>query len=213
MDTLRFVALAVGLFAAAFVGTKWLFTVHPLKPDARVPTFQRYDRDSPRAQLEQSSVSDNDATRDRLRNELLSDAKALDADPCNDALKAKYIKAANDYMRAWLAIAPCLKTQTCRNADWSSIELAGKAFGTPLDHRVREAVQQVHAKGVFKFGDFPNDTARMMAEFAADPGINPALVNQTTNGPVNAHNDQRPHPGIAEIRAQLGAPQPQICGG
>jgi hypothetical protein len=50
MDSIRFYALAVGLFFAVFLGGKWLLipTVVPLQPDARLPTFQRVDPDDPR---------------------------------------------------------------------------------------------------------------------------------------------------------------------
>ena len=43
MDNLRFFGLALGMFAAVFFGMKWFLTVQPLKPDARLPTFQRVD--------------------------------------------------------------------------------------------------------------------------------------------------------------------------
>jgi|HubBroStandDraft_6_1064221.scaffolds.fasta_scaffold782133_2 hypothetical protein len=211
MDNVRFFGLAVGMFAAVFFGMKWFLTVQPLQPDARIPTFQPADPDSPRSQLMASSISDNDATRDRLRNAVLEDSRALYDDPCNDNLKARYIKAVNDYARAWLSIVPCLTTRTCRNADSLNIERAAEAFGTPSDHRVREAMQQVHAKGVFKLGDFPNDTARMVAELAADGAINPAAARPTTNGPVNAQNDPRPHPGFDEVSARLATHQ-DVCG-
>ncbi len=173
MDNLRFFGLALGMFAAVFFGMKWLLTPHPLQADPRIPTFQRIDPDSPRAKFEASSISDNDATRDRLRHAVLEGAKALHDDPCNDALKARYIGAVNDYARALTSIVPCLRTQTCGKTDWPRLELAGHAFGTPLDHRVHEAMQQVHAKGLFKRGDFPDDTVNLMAEMAADPAIRP----------------------------------------
>jgi hypothetical protein len=38
---------------------------------------------------------------------------------------------------------------------------------------VHEAMQQVHAKGLFKRGDFPADTVYLVAEMAADPAIRP----------------------------------------
>ena len=43
MDTLRFFGLAALMFAAAFLGMNWFLRVEPLKPDPRVPTFQRVD--------------------------------------------------------------------------------------------------------------------------------------------------------------------------
>ncbi len=88
MDTVRFLGVAAGMFAAVFLGMSWLLTVHPLQPDARLPTFQRVDnRQSALSSSNNSSVSDDDPTRDRLRNEVLDDAKSLDDDPCNRRLK------------------------------------------------------------------------------------------------------------------------------
>ena len=65
MDTPRFLGLAALMFAAAFLGMNWYLRVEPLKPDPRLPTFQRADADSPASQLAPSSASDGDPTRDR----------------------------------------------------------------------------------------------------------------------------------------------------
>jgi hypothetical protein len=180
MDSIRFYALAAGLFFAVFLGGKWLLTptVVPLQPDARLPTFQRVDPDDPRIKLEQSSVGDNDATRDRLRNEVLDYAEALHDDPCNEILKKNYIKAVVAYARAWISIVPCIGTQTCRNADSPLLERAQHAFGTPLDLRVREAMRSAHARAAFGTGDFPKDTVNLVANLAADGAINSARVSQ-----------------------------------
>ena len=174
MDSIRFYALAVGLFFAVFLGGKWLLipTVVPLQPDARLPTFQRVDPDDPRTKLEQTSVSDNDATRDRLRNEVLDYAKAVHDDPCNEVLRKNYIKAVVAYARAWISIVPCIGTQTCRNADSPLLERAQHAFGTPLDLRVREAMRSAHARATFGTGDFPKDTVHLVADLAADSSLN-----------------------------------------
>jgi hypothetical protein len=172
MDTARFLGTAVALFLAVFLGMKWMLTVKPLQPDARIPTFHRVDKDSAEYKLQQSSVSDNDPTRDRLRNEVMDYAKALADDPCNQILKANYIKAAVAYVRAWIAIVPCLGTQSCRGTDSTLLDRGAQAFGSPLDLRVREAMQRVHAKAVFGSADFPKDTVFMVAGLAADASIN-----------------------------------------
>jgi len=211
MDNLRFFGLALGLFAAMFFGMKWLFAVQPLKPDPRVPTFQRVDTDDPRYKLTQSSQSDGDATRDHLRHEVLDYAKALNDDPCNDRLKARYIEAANNYARAWISIVPCMRSRTCGQADSKRLDLAQHAFGSPLDLRLREAMRQVHAKGIFKLGDFPDDTAFLVAELAADGAINPRAVHTTIKGPINA-DTPRAHT-FESVRSQLGDTPQNVCGG
>jgi hypothetical protein len=173
MDNVRFFGLALSMFVAVFFGVRWLLTPQPLQPDARLSTFQRIEPNSARAQLEASSISDGDATRDKLRHAVLDDAKALNDDPCNSALKAHYVDAADNYARALTSVVPCLGTHTCGKTDWPRLELTGRAFGTPLDQRVHEAMQQVHAKGLFKRGDFPADTVYLVAEMASDPAIRP----------------------------------------
>ena len=107
-STLRFAGIVVVLFLAVFFGGRWLFEVRPLKPDGRLPTFQRVNPDDPRVKLEKSSISDDDPTRDRLRKDVLEWAKPHKDDPCNKTLRAHYVKAATDYALAWISIAPCL---------------------------------------------------------------------------------------------------------
>jgi hypothetical protein len=65
MDMLRFLGLAALMFAAAFLGMNWYLRVEPVKPDPRMPTFERVDADSPASKLAKSSISDGDVTRDR----------------------------------------------------------------------------------------------------------------------------------------------------
>jgi hypothetical protein len=204
MNNLRFFGLAAFLFAAAFFGLKWFMTVTPLQADARLPTFQQVDPDSPQRQLMSSSISDQDPTRDHLRHAVLDAADALDHDPCSQILKTRYIAAVNGYARAWISIVPCLRTRTCGSTDSQKLDRAAQAFGSPLDLRVREAMQRIHRKTVFKLGDFPNDDAPLVAELAADGAINPLAVHAVSNGPVNAANNQRPRPSFTEIQAQLG---------
>ncbi len=185
------------LFLAVFFGGKWLFEVRPLTPDARLPTFQRVNPEDPRVKLQQSSVSDDDPVRDRLRKEVLDYAKALRDDPCNKTLRAHYVKAAIDYVRAWISIAPCLGTHTCRGSDSPLMDRAAHAFGSPRDLRVRDAMQAVHAKGIFGPADFPKDTVRLVADLAADGSINPAAETRE----------------FRHIKAQFGdPPQRADCG-
>lgn len=197
MDNLRFTIAAVGVFFAVFFVGKWALTIHPLEPDARIPTFHHVDPNSAGYKLQQSSTSDDDATRDHLRNEVIDYAKALKDDPCNQALRANYIKAAVAYARARISIAPCLGTQTCSNADIVQLDRANKAFGTPLDTRVREAMQAAHARTVFGEGAFPRDTVRLIAEMAADGSINsgPATKEFRRVSAQLGDSDTRPNCG------------------
>jgi hypothetical protein len=173
MGTLRFVSIALTLFVAAFFGIQWWLTPQPLKPDARIPTFHKVDVNSPRFKMEQSFASDNDATRDKLRQAVLEAAKALGDEPCNAILKASYVDAATAYARAWLSVAPCVGKLSCGSSDGKQLDRAQKAFGSPLDHRVREAMHRLHAGANFATADFPKDAVFLVAQFASDPAINP----------------------------------------
>jgi hypothetical protein len=174
MGSLRFIGIVAILFIAVFFGGKWLLEVRPLRASAWLPTYHRADKqDEPHLKLEKTSASDNDPTRDRLRTEVLDYAKALGDDPCNGILKMHYIKAVTDYVRAWISIAPCLGTHSCRWSDSPRMDLATRAFGSPLDLRVRDAMQKVHGKGVFGIGDFPQDTVTLVSQLAADGSVNP----------------------------------------
>jgi hypothetical protein len=199
MGTLRFLGLAAFMFAAAFLGMNWFLRVEPLKPDPRVPTFQPVDTNSPSYKLAQSSVSDDDPTRDQLRHDVLDYAKALHDDPCNPVLKREYIAAVTAYARAWLSIAPCVSTRTCGSSDSRRLDRAQQAFGSPLDARVREAMAGVHAKRIFGPGDFPRDTVRLVADLAADDAINSAADTKE----------------FRRVQAQFdndGSPPPSACG-
>jgi hypothetical protein len=173
MGNLRFIGTALGLFVAVFFGVRWWMAPPALKPDPRLPTFHQVDVNSPRFKFEQSSASDNDAVRDQLRHEVLDWAKALKDEPCNDTVKAGYIRAATKYAQAWLSIAHCVATSTCSQSDNARLDQAQKAFGSPLDHRVREAMRSVHETGAIQKGDFPGDVVRLVAQFANDAAINP----------------------------------------
>jgi hypothetical protein len=174
MGTLRFVGTALVLFVAAYFGMQWFLAPRPLKPDPRLPTFHRVDVNSPKFKYEQSFASDDDPARDRLRNAVLEAAKALSNEPCNSTLKAAYVEAASAYARAWLSVAPCVGTRTCSSHDINTqLDRAQKAFGSPLDHRVREAMRRLHGKVDFATADFPKEVVVQVAQMAGDGRINP----------------------------------------
>jgi len=199
MENLRFAAAIAVLFVAAFLGGRWFLKPQPaqpeaqaqiipdiqrsgsqhvpLRPDARLPTFQRIDLNNPqhreRQRRESSFESDNDSVRDGLRQAVLSTANQLSREPCDQAAKVRYIEAAVKYTRARLSIAPCVATYTCSGADEARLDRAGEAFGTPLDRRVWEAMGQAHETDALRSSDFPKDVVGLVAETARDPVLNP----------------------------------------
>ncbi len=178
MSTVRFLGIAFAVFIAAWLGHRWLFAVQPLKPDARIPTFHRVDPNDPREQFRNSYATDDDNVRNALRQAVYDAASDLADEPCNDALKARYVEAATKYARAWLSIAPCVDNHTCGDRDGVRLDRAQQAFGTPLDARVRDKMVKAHETGAVRPGDFPKDAVSLVAEFARDPVINPFAAPQ-----------------------------------
>jgi hypothetical protein len=175
MGNSRFIAIAIALCVFSYAATQLLSSLvllRPLKPDPRVPTFHHVDPDSPRTHVEASHASDTDPVRDGLRWAVLDSAGILSDDPCNESLKARYINAATNYTHAWFSIAPCLAAR-CSSADMPLMDRAAEAFGSPLDHRVRDAMKKAHHTDAIREGDFPKDVARHVAALASDSVINP----------------------------------------
>ena len=110
MSNLRFVLAAVALFAGAFVGRVLGLErlsgddvrAVPMKPDARVPTFEESVKQGLRKDWENSKTSqgDNDAGRNQLRQTAMQAANAYALSPCDKTIKAAFVVAASTYMRA-----------------------------------------------------------------------------------------------------------------
>jgi hypothetical protein len=173
MDSIRFAGLVVVAFALSFAGVFWLVVPHSLNPAALLPSWHVVDADTRHPREQGSNAADSEQARDKLRNAVIEAADDLRREPCNDAMKARYIAAATKYARAWLSIAPCVGTQSCGSSDGPRLDRAQQAFGTPLDRQAREAMQKAHETGALKEGDFASDAVIMVATFARDPGINP----------------------------------------
>jgi len=174
MQSVRFAGLVIGAFIVTFAAALWLVMPRPLKPDARLPTWHRVDVESPRVKMMDSYATDSDAVRDKLRHAVLEAADDLLREPCNDVMKAHYIEAATNYARARLSIASCVGTGRCGSSDEPLLDRAQKAFGAPLDRRVREAMEKAHDTGAILEGDFPKDTVILVAQMARDPVIHPS---------------------------------------
>jgi hypothetical protein len=137
------------------------------------------DANSARYKDESSYASENDAVRDGFRHAVLDAANELGRDACNEAHKARYIDAATRYARAWLSLAPCLATnRACTASDESKLDRAQQAFGSLLDHGVRDAMRKAHQSGGFQEGEFPREVLTLVADMAAGPTVNPFAAPQ-----------------------------------
>ena len=173
MSNTRLFGAAAALAGLTFFGVYWW--LKPASPRLVASTFHRVDVNSRDDKLETSSESENDGRRDKLRNDALDAANVLVNAPCDPLAKARYIEAATKYVRGWFSVAPCMAEIGRCNSDGGDKQLdrVQQVFGTPLDRRVREAMQRAHETDAIVEGDFPRDTLLLLAQMAADPVISP----------------------------------------
>jgi hypothetical protein len=171
MSNLRFVLAAAALFGLAFIGMSWAskgFPVMamravPMKPDARVPTFEESVKQGARKDWEDSktSQSDNDAGRNQMRLTTIQAANAYALSPCDKTIKAAFVVAASTYMRTM--------TKNESNA---------QAFSTPMDTRVREAIDAAFDAGGLTTKDFPVGSPLWASASMHDDGPSPCAGRQ-----------------------------------
>jgi hypothetical protein len=167
MSALRLALLAVGLFALTFVGVSWaekgfpvmVVRVAPLKPDARIPTFEESVQKDERKAWENSQTlqSDGNQERDKLRLELLQASTGYTLSPCDDTMKKNMVTAVTNYVSAWLNIAHCTPAVgVCPASRSARFDAATAAFGTPADANVLAAMRKATEQGGITPDDFPS---------------------------------------------------------
>jgi hypothetical protein len=166
MSGFRFSLLAVGFFALVFVGGSWAkrgfpvmtYSVVPLQPDARIPTFNQAVKEGQRRDWVNSKTnqSDGNAERDKLRLELLQASTAYSLSPCDETMRKNLIAALSNYTQAWADLAFCKPgAGGCpRNSD-ERIDAAAAAFKTPADANVHKALREALEQGGISAADFP----------------------------------------------------------
>ena len=150
MSNLRFVLAAAALFGVAFAGISfgmpWAAKgfpamaqrVVPLKPDARLPTFEDSVKQAGReAVRSKDPQGDNNEGRNRMRLTAIETADAYAQTPCDLAVKAAFVVAASTYLRAASGVK------------------AGHTFSTPMDQRVRAAITAAFDSGDLSEHEFP----------------------------------------------------------
>jgi hypothetical protein len=184
MSTLRFALLAVGLFALAFIGLSWgnkgfpvlAFRVEPLKPDARIPTFEESVKAGIRKDWDNSKTnqSDGNRERDKLRLELLQSSTAYALSPCDDTMKGNLVKALTDYAQAWHDTAYCKPgVDGCPGSSDGRLDAAAAAFKTPADVHAHEALRKAMKQGGISREDFPNSMRNYVFIFGGAPSREP----------------------------------------
>ena len=184
MGTFRFALLAVGLFALAFIGISWgnkgfpvlTLGVRPLKPDARIPTFEESVKQGIRKDWENSKTnqSDGNRERDKLRLELLQASTAYELSPCDGTIKSNLVKALTDYTQAWQAMAFCKAgVDGCPASSDDRLDTAAAAFKTPADVHMHEALRKAMRQGGVAREDFPSSVRKYVFAWGGVPSTEP----------------------------------------
>lgn len=180
MSTMRFSLFAVGLFALAFVGISWgqkgfpvmAMRVEPLKPDARIPTFEESVKKGVRKDWENSKTnqSDGNKARDQLRLALLQASIGYKLSPCDPTMKKNLIAAVTNYTSAWQAKFHCRAgVDGCPKNDDDRIDFAAAAFKTPADVRVHQALREAYEQGGVGPEDFSKSVRNDIYLFSRMP--------------------------------------------
>jgi hypothetical protein len=178
----RFILYSCMAFVTAFVGISWAMrgfptefstfspiAVVPLQPtldahfgDDRAKEAMRKDWEA-----EHSARGDGDPRRDAIRTDTLQAANAYAMSPCDATQKTNLVAALTAYTRAWQATRGCgrnfLGMTTCSD---QQIKRGADSINTPLDKRVRAALDAAfEQKGIVK-ADFPSDVREDVVVFA-----------------------------------------------
>ncbi|WP_157100147.1 hypothetical protein [Rhodoplanes sp. Z2-YC6860] len=177
MSTVRFSLVAVGLFMLAFIGISWankgfpvmVTRVVPLKPDARIPTFEESVKQGLRKDWENSKTaqSDGDKERDKLRLELLQASIGYKLSPCDATMRKNLVEALTRYVNAWAAMAGC-KFGRCTGSE-KQLDAAAAAFQSPADIHVHATLTEAINKGGISKADFPKSIRDDVFMFSGVP--------------------------------------------
>jgi hypothetical protein len=206
MSNFRFGLMVAVAFALTFIGV-WLGTKSapvmamrgaPAKPDVPAPATPavepesqqtaRKDAAPPRSEPRTAAVAppapapvksaarppaivvetDKDRGRLQIRRTAIQAAQAYASSPCDQATKAAFVVATTTYVKAM-------------TEESGSGPEAVKAFATPMDARVREAVQQAFQTGGVSKDDFPANAQLWIAANAPPrrDGASPCGLGRT----------------------------------
>jgi hypothetical protein len=180
MTTIRFILLAAGLFALAFIGLSWsqkgfpvmALKIEPPKPDARIPTFEESVQKGARKDWENSKTnqSDGDKERDQLRLALAQASTGYKLSPCDPTMKKNLVAAVTGYIEAWRIKFNCRPgVDGCPKNEDARIETAAAAFKTAADLRVHAALREAYEQGGVGPEDFPGSVRNYIYLFSGRP--------------------------------------------
>jgi hypothetical protein len=155
------------------VRLSWPVPVRPLSPMVNSTFGDQSAKDYERKlwESEHTAQSDGNPRLDAIRLEMLQAANAYAMSPCDETIKANLISALTAYTRAWQNKLNCPRPLNmlmfCSD---QRLKETADTFSTPLDRRVKVALEAAfEQKGIMK-SDFADDVANDMARFAG-PGF------------------------------------------
>jgi hypothetical protein len=179
----RFILYASMTFITAFVGVTWATRGFPvsffgpavsqLQPTVTATFGDQSAKDYERKmwEAEHTAQSDGDGELDKIRLEALQAGNAYAMSPCGETTKLNLIAAVTAYTRAWQKKLNCPRPQNmlmfCGD---EKLKQAAATFSTPLDIRVKAALNEAfEQRGIIKV-DFPADIRFDVLQFAG-PGL------------------------------------------
>jgi hypothetical protein len=177
----RFILFVGMAFMTAFVGVSWAargFPVYfssPVQVKPLQPTVDAYFGDDHAKEglrknweAEHTAQGDDDAKRNAIRMETLQAANAYAMSPCDETMKANLVAALTAYTRAWQAKLGCkpnfLGQLICSDQKFKE---AADSVTTPLDSRVKTALEAAFAQKGIVTADFPKDVQNDVKPFTS----------------------------------------------
>jgi hypothetical protein len=177
----RFILFVGMTFVTAFVGVSWAARGFPMSfsaPIQVVPLPKTVDahfgddhaREGLRKDWEaqHTAQGDNDARRDAIRLDTLQAANAYAMSPCDKTMKANLVSALTAYTRAWQIKLGCkrnfLGQLICSDQKFKE---AAESVNTPLDRRVKAALEAAFAQKGIVTADFPEDVQQDVKPFTS----------------------------------------------
>jgi hypothetical protein len=176
----RFIVFVGMTFATAFVGVSWAargfpmsfsfpLQVAPLQATVDAHFGDDHAREGLRKdwEAEHTAQGDNDARRDAIRLETLQAANAYSMSPCDKTMKSNLVSALTAYTRAWqakLCKPNFLGQRICSDQKFKE---AADSVTTPLDRRVKTALEAAFKQKGIVTADFPEDIRQDVLNFTS----------------------------------------------
>jgi hypothetical protein len=144
--------------------------VKPLQPTSAAYFGDDHAKEGLRKDWEaqHTSQGDDDTKRNAIRMDTLQAANAYAMSPCDTTMKANLIAALSSYTRAWQATLGCkrnfLGQLICSDQKFKE---AADSVGTPLDRRVKTALEAAFEQKGIVTADFPKDVQEDVKPFTS----------------------------------------------